>query len=601
MSTFVGPAGLEHTLQPMTVQFTSDMLYSHNFFKPAWHGKSVRRMKSTICMLEWIPDPELLRTNDQLDLLGPSGAFPETKALLALCFNLLNARGARATTLSLAHTVRMLRCLDVDVELEERHENLRTLLGCLKQLTETDFYRAVQTEVYYQFQQGRFYIAVSLQEAAGIRALIHTWRQFEAGRFAHTGDQDPVPALALRMCGSGALQDATDSYVPGPPMQLFRAVQAMKYFNGDADYSAQGERALLRALQRSEKRQRQQFWMNVCICRRRKFLKLTDEPITRVFSFDNEVVHLGCAVLAHRVMSWIPSKGLGYSEAYEFLSQEGVLDLDMLKKQLELIFRTSFPPLLVNTFFDRLDTDRDGHISFAEFKSGIMAMTGAVHDESSASADGEAMLALVSGSETIPILWGVLSQVTVSIGSASSVDVLFSLPEFTIVGMSATIRGAAYPMGHGLVLAGQTNSLPCLQIYNPTSADVGEMLDAHFLPPPRSFILAATVELAGQTLYVWYPLARDHYMALGMIVTKTREAPPVDSLRTLPLSLTRPAEAAPTRLSPDGTHPLSVNSLGLLVVPTFAGVVLNHELNLSLERDASSLTLQDAFTLTSWR
>src|SRR3989338_2842086 len=450
--------------------------------------------------MEWLPDPAAVRPQEVKDMLGTSARLPDSLSLLSLCWGLLHARSP-LDHLSLLHTVRLLRCLDVDVEGEERMGRFRHLLSLLKKITEASFPGVLHSQCYYEFQNGRFFVALSLTEAAGIRALIHTWRQYEAGRCVYIGEQEPVPALALRMCGTGALQDATGSFVPGSAMQLARAVQCLKYLNGDCDFSMVGQRMLLRSLQRSEKQLRHQFWVNMCASRRRKFLKLSDEPVTEVFQLDNELLHLACAALAHRLMEWIPSKGLGYSEAFEFLNQDGVLDLENLRKHLEFIFRMSFPPAFIGAFFDRMDTNRDGQISFMEFKMGVMSLTGATREESQQ--DGEAMIALVSGSQTITIQWGILGHVELSVVPAPQTLQVCSTASFSVLSPSASSSASTsgsfqlhYPIGHSLSVGSSVAQVPCILISSSSQADIADMIDAHFLPFPRSFILAATVEIA---------------------------------------------------------------------------------------------------------
>lgn len=606
LSGFVGPGTFEKQFTPATVHFPSDQMYSHNFFKPSWHARTIRRLKSTICILEWIPDPAALQIQPEtIDLLGPSANNPESTAMLALSFALLNSR-PNAANLSLAHTVRFLRCVDVDVEAEEFRGNLKHILGALKRLAAADFRHAIEIQRYYEYQQGRFFIAISLDEAVGIRALMHTWRQYEAGRLAATGQQDPVPAMALRMAMTGAILDATDSFVAGPITQLTRALQCMKFFNGDADYSSLGERFLLRGIQRSDKGQRRQFWLNMCACRRRRQLKLTDEAVARIFTLDNELVHLVCAAIAHRLMAWITAQGWGLSEGYESLGREGVLNLDVLRAQLDQIFKMLLPLPVVEAFFYRLDADKDGQISFIEFKSGLLALTGAAKEQNAS--DGEAMIALVSGSQTIPILWNVLGKVTLTIAPHPSSTTLWSLPPrtsgdpFTLLDLSSSAGPGLLPIGQSL--ATHDTSIPCLQIVNNSAADIVPMLDAHFFPYPRAYTLAATHEINGTPLHFWYPLARDYYTALGMVVTKTKEHPPVNLIRTVPLSLTRPSERRPTlvRVPDHPPLPIYLNSMGLLVTPTLSGTLLNFELNtIGESADAKFLTLQDTFTLTSWR
>jgi len=271
----------------------------------------------------------------------------------------------------------------------------------------------------------------------------------------------------------------------------------------------------------------------------------------------------------------------------------------------------TLPVPFISAFFDKFDTNRDGQISFMEFKTGVMSLTGITKEESLL--DGEAMIALVSGSQTIPIQWKILGHVSISIVPSSQTSTVCSSSALTVFDLlhsassssttTATQREFYFPVGHSISASPTNATVPAIYISNPLEADISAMLDAHFLPFPRSFILAATLELSPNPLYVWYPIAREHYTALGMVATTSKSPPPLESIRTLPLALTRPSELRPVKLAGvvDPKLSLSINTLGLLVVPTLAGVVLNFELNLSADREVKSLTLQDTFTLTSWR
>ena len=96
--------------------FPSDLLHSPNFFKPPWHYSShsparPRRMKSTICMIEWIPSFNQLGKAES-QYLVPEG---ESLSSLQLAFQSLKIN-PHSETLDPFDTIRFLKVMDVDVE-----------------------------------------------------------------------------------------------------------------------------------------------------------------------------------------------------------------------------------------------------------------------------------------------------------------------------------------------------------------------------------------------------------------------------------------------------------------------------------------------------
>mmetsp|Transcript_39189 Transcript_39189/g.54654 ORF Transcript_39189/g.54654 Transcript_39189/m.54654 type:complete len:125 (+) Transcript_39189:193-567(+) len=106
------------------------------------------------------------------------------------------------------------------------------------------------------------------------------------------------------------------------------------------------------------------------------------------------------------------------------------------------------------------------------------------------------------------------------------------------------------------------------------------MLDAHFFPYPRGFKIAAKVrfEESGDVVYIWHPIARKYFTALGMVLTSTPQQPHCSLIRTVPLSLTQPSQTPPNRLARRSNPQLYVNSAGFVVIPTLSGSFLNLEL-----------------------
>lgn len=433
-----------------------------------------------------------------------------------------------------------------------------------------------------------------------MRALLHTWRQYEQGRALHGAEQAPVPLLALRIAGCGILLDSAEGFVHAPAAQLHRAVQCARYMNGESGFSPAAARTLLRSIQRSEPTVRAKYWANMRALRRRQQVAVRDEPINVVFTEANEARFLACAALVHRLLGEFTARSWGFAEGYEYLSrQTSVLDLGSLQQQLDELLAMPVDLAVVEALFALLDRDGDGQVSYAEFKAGLLAVSSTSRSLDAASSyfHAEAMMAVVAGSESVPVLWSALSKISLQLALAAAAAPVADVPPLAAADaplvVYAPVDGAA-----GLPLGCAAAAPSVLRVVNESRcADIGAMLDAHFCPPPRAVALVAAIPLDGhgRRLYVWQALPRDHYTPLGMLFTSDERPPPVDAIRTLPLSLTRPAERPLVKLR-NTEPPIYVNAIGMLVVPTLSGTILNYELSSSAD---SPVTLQDAFVFAS--
>ena len=179
----------------------------------------------------------------------------------------------------------------------------------------SDFLHAVVTECFYRLEEGRFFLLVTLEEAATLRALLHTYNQYKPKSGASP------PSIALRLCPNGTLLDSSGSFVNGPLTQVDRALQCLKFFNGESSFSPMEARLLLRSLQTSSVKSRFSFWKNMSGARRR--VETMDQDTDEALRHENEAEYLASSSLAHRCLVELKRRNWGLVEGYEFLSRFG--------------------------------------------------------------------------------------------------------------------------------------------------------------------------------------------------------------------------------------------------------------------------------------
>ena len=133
---------------------------------------------------------------------------------------------------------------------------------------------------------GRFYVALSLDEAEHLRAVMHMYRTLnlpllaqlpaapaEGGGTAVTGAPRTVKvgtAVGLRALTrkmEGILLDASLGYKPAPPLQELTAVAALRFLDSQLFYPEPVLGSLVRAVQLNSREERQAFFSQVPMCR----------------------------------------------------------------------------------------------------------------------------------------------------------------------------------------------------------------------------------------------------------------------------------------------------------------------------------------------
>ena len=169
-----------------------------------------------------------------------------------------------------------------------------------------DLLAAIHHQSLFGVQAGRYYVALSLEEAESLRAALHI-----------AGDVRPVlgdghsTAVALRSVkASGALLDASAGFAVNGDFryQGATALQCLRYLDSVTEFKEMELALLRRALAESPLSARRQFFEDVIACRRRPALPLLEQPVARVFTSGDELKTLRQRALASRIKNSVWEK-----------------------------------------------------------------------------------------------------------------------------------------------------------------------------------------------------------------------------------------------------------------------------------------------------
>jgi hypothetical protein len=97
----------------------------------------------------------------------------------------------------------------------------------------------------------------------------------------------------------------------------------------------------------------------------------------------------------------------------------------------------------------------------------------------------------------------------------------------------------------------------------------------HICPHPVKFRQVWHFARGAKSLYAWQPVAPDQFVALGMYITTSPDAPDPKVMRCVPLTWCTPAKIAPVKVWDDagggGGKPASmwlINSMGMFAIVT---------------------------------
>jgi hypothetical protein len=238
-----------------------------------WCFTSHRRLKNVIIVLEWIPDTSALETTSPSMIDSPEPLTHDQEGRLQRAFEMFNiSRTGNVVPTELRETLKA-----VGLPSEEITEQVNQLANGVRggTLNYQEFKNMVVEQSYTKAQRGRYFVALSLDEAETIRGVIHSP---EAQAFLATSRS----AIGIR-CGS-LLLDSTPGFQTAPHTQQVMAEVNYRYFDSQLYYTEEEIGSLLRALQDNPPERREGFFQEIRSCRRRKRKDWQNTPLSVVFT-----------------------------------------------------------------------------------------------------------------------------------------------------------------------------------------------------------------------------------------------------------------------------------------------------------------------------
>ncbi|CAE7259970.1 unnamed protein product [Symbiodinium microadriaticum] len=358
------------------------LMISDNYYRKAWRMQSTRRLRNIICVLEWVPDRQQLQP---LEIPGQLSA--QQIEWLRLLFELHRWDGGE--TAGDKVTGENLTALYKSLGLWGTASQESCSFDALQ--------RGVATQSLYGYQQGRFFVALSLEEAQHLRAALHRGEEVLNKEVFKLSS----PLLTLRcLCPGGPKEPVTVNGQRGlerhfvladfgneratvPRFDLEVAEHCFHFANCDLLPRSQLP-VLLRALRGAEPEKRLRWWQDLRRCRRRTRESWQRLPIGPVFLEKDEFKALASEALLQRLRRSLAERQLWPADVFHLLDTHscGSLAPADVERGLEwmlgfqgsqvssLQIATRFPALLT-ALFRALDEDGDGRITVEEFKAAL--------------------------------------------------------------------------------------------------------------------------------------------------------------------------------------------------------------------------------------
>jgi len=354
---------------PKPIKLPGYLHMSRNYYYLGWGLTTHRRIKNVIMIMEYVPNTADL-TNFTAGGKGAKDMTADQERRLRIAFDRFNED--KSGELTVNELKECLKSVDVDVADDDKMQAILEAVD--KEGTGRFGFDAVKgmmmNHTFYQMQNGRHYVALSLLEAESLRATMHMGMGLK-----------PSCMVALRaLHASGCiLLDWTPGFEPGSEYMQISATQCFRFLDSETDYEEKGVSLLLRGLQENELLAREKFFLDVRSCRRRKQVDLATTALAQIFTTPDEFHLLEYRATKSRVRVLLRAKGMGMLDAFRAfdVSHHGMLTCSELFSGLQWL-GLKMTSKQVHDLVRKIDSDNDGLVSFEDFK-------GAFHDDKDAS------------------------------------------------------------------------------------------------------------------------------------------------------------------------------------------------------------------------
>eukprot|EP00929_Paragymnodinium_shiwhaense_P070628 TRINITY_DN35771_c0_g2_i1.p1 TRINITY_DN35771_c0_g2~~TRINITY_DN35771_c0_g2_i1.p1 ORF type:complete len:2134 (+),score=468.58 TRINITY_DN35771_c0_g2_i1:176-6403(+) len=567
-------------------------MISEGYYPRRWSTSgSIRRLRNFICFLEWVPDVS------KVERLSVGAALSE-KQLDALrqAYNELHVEGGDGG-MSLDELRVLLHDLEFDHEGDILLKHLEEEGGepCL-----ADIEKTIQSPEFFKMQKGRYFVALSLEEAEHLRGSMHLAKM-------NPEKWPPGCFLALRCIQNldsvlgDSLIEEVGRCVESAELPYQREVMEslVRFGSSTPHLDARGLNILIRTMQETAPEERCAWWLNVRSCRRRAQVPWEQLPISKVLSSSDVMESIVQQALISRIKWALVARRLDPMDAFRALDVDGneILSKGELVRGLAWLGVKSMQPgsgaarwtQQLDALFACMDVDAGGYLSIEEFTDALeltdldyasvpdsmreqMAKEplsvdgpGSAPEEEAGGSEG-AQVPKLTGSMLTKLAAGrfrlqwvelsVFKEIWSTIGTVAEKSI--SLWDIDVTALKSA-RGKVVMqviLGHALVVGTHAPArMPVLEVADLDQSgafkenlqeDLKNMIDTYF-PHPMGYRQVWELQPAGpnaRPLSVWEPLVpSEAFVAVGMVATATTLAgggePSPELVRCVPKAWTQ--------------------------------------------------------------
>ena len=228
-----------------------------------------------------------------------------------------------------------------------------------------------------QVERGRYYVALSLEEAEHLRGVLH-----ECKARGRSLVPNSTASLALRLPSDRTLLDCSTNYAPAKSFQEQSADQLFRFLNSDTYYTPRQFNLLLMALQDNTREHRQSYFELVRSCRRRKQRPVQMTPLNRVFTTPDEYHLLEHRATLSRIRKAIHTRGMFLHDFFQKAdhNKDNRLSSSEIYSGLRWL-GIEISPGEIHELVRYIDQNADGQVSYKEIRGAMLRSGMGAEDE----------------------------------------------------------------------------------------------------------------------------------------------------------------------------------------------------------------------------
>lgn len=362
-----------HLYKRRPIAFPNTIMLSRNFFNPKWTGH--RRIKNIAITMEWVPQLSgLVKLKNPLVDYHTVDSAEKQKMLQATVF-LINELESQAnkdgSTLSVnaedaRHIVGLAMCEDVS-DADWKYTLTECGYSGATELSAEQLLQILDSNLLREEESGRYTVAITLAEAETVRRIIHVRKILNEQAFW----PGTTTAVRLNIVPANNIGlDATSNFLePKRTFQRLRAMQCLRFVDGDLNYSEREIALLLRSIFPASVRQRQEFFLQMLSCRRRARQSWDRAAVSLAFHLQTPFDLLFQRVLGLAMNKGFARTGLHLADAFGAMntSGSGQLSPDEIWGAIRHIGLSSVTADNILDFVHVADSHHTGRVYYTDF------------------------------------------------------------------------------------------------------------------------------------------------------------------------------------------------------------------------------------------